>query len=329
MDGGNKSLLILQVLSILKEYTDEEHFLTQKEIKEKLLSLYGVECNRKTVAEKIDALVFFGYDICKNSGGGYFLASREFEPSEISFLIDAVFSSRSITGKNSKLLAEKLSAFLSKYRRKKYNYLYKSDEILRTSNKQLFHTIDILHDAISQKKQVEFSYDKVFFSKGRQEKQESRHYVASPYFLVNNQGRYYLVCNNSKFDDIANYRVELIKNIKILETDAKPITSVKNFDKGIDIAKYVNENIYMMSSVPVDATLRLENENAVNVVCDWFGQNTRVYQKGSEIFADVRANESALVYWCLQYGESATLVSPSETKEKIQKQIENLSKKYK
>lgn len=106
--SGNKSLLILYVLDILKEYTDDKHFLTQKQIKDKLETLYGIDCDRKTVAEKLEALGVAGYDIVKNSGGGCYLGTREFEPSEISFLIDAVFSSKSIDAKNSKALAEKI-----------------------------------------------------------------------------------------------------------------------------------------------------------------------------------------------------------------------------
>lgn len=328
-NSGNKSLLIMYVLSILKEYTDEEHPLTQKEIKDKIYSIYGAECDRKTIAEKIDALIFVGYDIVKLSSGGCYLGSREFEPSEISFLIDAVFSSKSIDSKKSKDLAMKLSLFLSKQTRKKYNYIYKSDEISRTSNKQLFYTIDILHDAIEQKKQVEFLYDRAFVSKEKQEKQNKKRYVVSPYFLVNNQGKYYLVCNYDYFDDIANYRLEQIKDIKILETPAKPIEKVKGFEKGLDIAKYANENIYMFSSESVSATLKLYNEYVVSSVYDWFGSSARIYTKGDEIFADIKVNENALVYWCIQYGESVELVSPQKTRDKIKKQIENLMKKYK
>ena len=329
VSSGNKSLLILYVLNILKEYSDESNPLTQKEIKEKLYNIYGVECDRKTIAEKIDSLIFAGYDVEKVASGGCYLGEREFEPSEISFLIDAVFSSKAIDSKKSKDLAKKLSAFLSKNKRKKYNYIHKSDEISRTSNKELFYTIDVLQQAIEEKKQVEFLYDRPFVSREMQEKQSQKRYVVNPYFLVNNQGKYYLVCNYDKFDDIANYRLEQIKGIKILDTPAKPVEKVKGFEKGLDIAKYANENIYMFSSNSVSATLKLANEYAVSSVYDWFGKNARVYAKDGDLFADIKANEQALVYWCLQYGDSVELISPSATREEIKAQIENLKRKYK
>ena len=325
---NNKKLSIIYILEILKEHSDEKHPLTQNDILKKLNDIYGMECERKSVGANIENLIEAGYDIIKCEGGGCYLGERDFEQSEISFLVDAVFSSKSIDSKKSRGLAKKISAFSSKYARKKYNYIYKSDEISRTNNKQLFYTIDILHDAIEQKKQVEFAYDRPYVSKQNQEKQQGKRYVVNPYFLVNNQGRYYLVCNYHYFDDIANYKLDQIKDIKILEKDAKPIEKVKGFENGLDIAKYANENIYMFSAETIDVVLKLSDEYAVGILTDWFGKNARIYQQNGEIFADVKANKKAIVYWALQYGEHFELLSPTQTREKIKSAIDNLKKKY-
>lgn len=326
--SNNKKLSIIYILEILKEYSDEKHSLTQSEILKKLYSIYGMECERKSVGANIDNLIEAGYDIVKCDGGGCYLGEREFEQSEISFLVDAVFSSRAIDSVKSRKLAEKISNFSSKYNKKKYNYIYKSNEISRTGNKQLFYTIDVLQDAIEQKKQVEFLYDRPYVSNENKVKQQSRKYVVNPYFLVNNQGRYYLVCNYDHYDDIANYKLEQIKDIKILETNAKPISKVKGFENGFDIAKYANENIYMFSADSVNATLKLSDEYSVSIINDWFGTNASVYQKNGELFADVKTNEKAIIYWCLQYGEHIELISPIAIRNKIKSAIENLEKKY-
>ena len=161
------------------------------------------------------------------------------------------------------------------------------------------------------------------------QKQQNKRYIVNPYFLVNNQGRYYLVCNYHYFDDIANYKLDQIKDIKILEKDAKPIEKVKGFENGFDIAKYANENIYMFSAETIDAVLKLSDEYAVGILTDWFGTNARIYQQNGEIFADVKANEKAIVYWALQYGEHFELLSPQQTREKIKQAIDNIAKKYK
>lgn len=107
--------------------------ISQNDIVIKINNIYGMTCERKSIATNIDSLIDFGYDIVKTNAGSY-LASREFEPSEIRFLVDAVFSSKSINSKHSRELAKKLSEFLSVYQRKQYKYVYKADELNRTDS---------------------------------------------------------------------------------------------------------------------------------------------------------------------------------------------------
>lgn len=323
---NNKKLSALCVLEVLKEYSDSNHMLTQAEIIKKVNSNYGLELERKSIGMTIDSLIDFGFDIEKTKTGCY-LAGRDFEPSEISFLIDAVFSSKSIDSNNSKKLAEKLSNFLSVYDRKKYNYICKADQIVRTNQKQLFYTIDILNEAIEKGLQVEFNYNRFYVKEN--EKKKNMRYKINPYFLINNQGRYYLVCNLDIFNEIANYKVELISNIKILDRQVKPITKLKNCENGVDMVKYANENIYMFHNKTINATLKIENEYSAEYVYEWFGKNARFYTRNEEIFADVSANEQALIYWCLQYGDTIELISPESTRKILKEKTKNIFEKYK
>lgn len=324
---SNKKMSLLCILWVLKEYSDENHPLTQSQIISKIEKHYGLELERKSISTNIDSLKDFGFDITKTEKGSY-LGQREFEPSEVSFLIDAVFSSRSIDSKRSRELAEKISKFLSVNERKKYKYICKADEIIRTDNKQLFYTIDILNEAIEKGKKVVFNYNRFYFDKNVREKKNQKSYIINPYFLINNQGKYYLVCNYDYYNEIANYKVDLISNIKILDKDIKPLTKLKGCENGVDMAKYANENIYMFHNKTITATLKIEDEYSVEYIIEWFGKNAKLYQKNNNIYADVTANEQAMIYWCLQYGDTIELVSPLETRLEIKKKIETLNKRY-
>ena len=324
---NNKKMSLLCILEILREFSDENNPLTQTEIINKIYNSYGLELERKSVSSNIESLKDFGFDIIKTASGCY-LGEREFEPSEITFLIDAIFSSKSIGSKHSIQLAEKLSKFLSVYQRKKYNYVYKADELARTNNKQLFYTIDILNEAIEAGKQVEFNYNRFYFDKKTQDKKQQKRYIVNPYFMVNNQGKYYLVCNYDYFNDIANYKVELISNIKILDKSIKPITKLKGCEQGVDIAKYANENIYMFHNKTINATLLIENEYSAEYVMEWLGKKAKFYEKDNKLYANVTANEQALIYWCLQYGDSIELISPLETRVQIKQKVEIINKRY-
>lgn len=321
MSGLNsKKMTIVYILKILQEYSDEEHLLTQQDIINKLYNGYGIECERKSVGANIDCLIDFGYDIIKQKNGCY-LASRDFDRSEISFLVDAIFSCKAINGKQAKDLSSRLSKTLSVYQRQKYKYLYKTEEVARTISKELFLNVEIISEAIERGKKIVFHYNKV-------SKPDSKRYFVNPYFMYNNQGKYYLVCGFHEKSGLANYKVDKISNISILEEDLLPIEKVEGYEQGLDISKYINENIYAFGGKAVRAVLRLYSSNMLDYLFEWFDNNTRVFEKEGALFAEVIANENALVYWCLQYGDNVELVSPQKTREEIKKIVTLMSERY-
>ena len=74
---GNKKMLNMLILDILKEYSDENHRLTQQEIIRLLKSNYDMECDRRSVKNNVECLKELGYDISMENG--YYLMDREFE----------------------------------------------------------------------------------------------------------------------------------------------------------------------------------------------------------------------------------------------------------
>ena len=333
-EGQSKRFTRFRVFEILNDFTNGDRHLKHTEIQEKLSSIYDIHIERKNVRECIDDINYLGepYGIYVNSekGDGAFLLSRVFEKSEIGFLIDAVFSSKSINQKQAQELTNKLQRFLSKEDRKSFYYVSKSGEITRTDNKLVFYNLDIILDAIAKGKKIKFKYNRYYLDSLKNEKMKNRKLVASPYYLVNNQGKYYLVCNNNYFNDIANYRIERMSDIEILDEEVKPIKSLEGCENGLDIAKYANENIYMFSNKAINAKIKIDNEYSISYVQDWFGENANIYQDkhDNKIYANIHVNEQALIYWCLQYGESIELIEPVSTREKIKVIIDNMKKKY-
>ncbi len=102
---GNKKMLNMLILEILRMYTDEEHSLTQQEIIRLLEKNYGMGCDRRSVKNNILSLKEMGYDISMEQG--YRLLSREFDDSEMRILIDSVLFSKSISTRQAKDLIKK------------------------------------------------------------------------------------------------------------------------------------------------------------------------------------------------------------------------------
>ena len=66
-----KKLLILQILEILRKYSDGRNPLTQAQIIELLRKHYGVDCDRKSVKRNIDALLDMNIDLNSQSSADY------------------------------------------------------------------------------------------------------------------------------------------------------------------------------------------------------------------------------------------------------------------
>lgn len=85
----------------------------------------------------------------------------------------------------------------------------------------------------------------------------------------------------------------------------------------------------MFNTNTISAKIKIHNPYAVNYVLEWFGKDTYISKEKDEIFATVRANETSLIYWCLQYGESVELVAPKSTRKEINEIVEEMWKRYK
>ena len=109
-----KKQLILWVLSVLNNESDENHPLTQVKIAEIISKVYP--CDRKTVCRNIKFLPAMGYPIKKSRRGFYF--NREISAGDIDFVKEAILSANGRNEEEKEELALKVARILTKqYRR--------------------------------------------------------------------------------------------------------------------------------------------------------------------------------------------------------------------
>ena len=324
----DKKLLPIYILDILKTYTDEKHSLKYSDIAEKLKEKLDIEVSTKTIARNVSALIEYGYDIIKKGNYGCALLSRYVDNSEMAYLVDGLFSSKVVTSQQAQNLMMNLTRDFSIYERKRYDYIYKADEIVRANNKSFFYNIDTISRAIEENKQISFTYNEILADKKLKTRHNGKKFIINPYFLINNHGKYYLVCNYDKYNSLSNYKVECISNIKILNTPIKPLDKLED-TKDFNITKYVNEHIYMFSGQTITATIKVANEKVINDIIDWYGEGVDIEIKDKEIFVSFNVNEQAFLYWALQYGLNIEIIEPAATREKYIEMLDKIANKYK
>lgn len=323
---GNKKMLNMLILEILKTYSDEEHRLKQQEIIRLLSRDYGMECNRRSVKNNVESLKEMGYDI--DMENGYYLADREFEDAELRMLIDSVLFSKNLSGTMAKRLIQKLESFGNKYFQAKVSHVAATSSLIRTENKQVLYTVNAINDAIDQKKKIKFRYKRYGIDKKMHDR--GKDFIMNPYQMVAANGRYYLLGNIDKYDNVTFYRIDKMSDVEILEDKAKPMGQVKGLEMGLDLPKHMAEHIYMFHGESVRVTLKCGEEMMDNLI-DWFGKDIGIYKEEEDsdnIIVRVTCNYDAMFYWALQYGPYVEIVEPKNLREDLSKAIEDMAQKY-
>ena len=322
---GNKKMLNMLIMEILWKYTDEDHALTQQEIL-KLLNNYGMECDRRSVRNNVLYLKELGYDISMEKG--YRLLSRDFDDSDLRILIDSVLFSKSISTKQARDLINKIRENLaSNYFNAKVSHVSNLPELNRTINKQAMYSLDALNDAIADKKKVSFIYNNIGTDFKLHPRREEP-YIVNPYQIVANNGRFYLIGNYDKYDNVAHFRIDKMTEVKILDEKIKPMSKVPELKNGLNLPKHMAEHIYMFSGESVVATLKT-TEDMMSELVDWFGRNISIVEnKDGYITVRVSCNRKAMRFWALQYGPYVEVLAPKELRESVKEDIDGMKKKY-
>jgi len=338
-----KKMLIINILDILRRYTDADHKLTQRQIMDILASEYQMEVDRKSIKRNLLNLIDFGYDIVyteteRTSANGKtetimtdWFINRDFDDSELRLLVDSILFSHQIPSTQRRELITKLEGLSNKYFESRVGHVKSVPEVIAT-NSQLFYTISVLDEAIDKKRQVIFSYgscDTKGKLKARKDSDDSvRHYQASPYQMVATNGRYYLICHRDNSDQLQNFRVDRIMDIELTDAAVKPLRSLAGYEGGLDLPKHMAEHLYMFAGPAVRVLFKV-SRSSLNHVFDWFGQGALVKETGDESAeVTVSVNEHAMRYWALQFNEYIEILEPTSLRESLKAEGKSLAKKY-
>ena len=322
---GNKKMLNMLILEILKKYSDENHALTQQEIIKHLRQNYGMECDRRSVKNNVLYLQELGYDISMEKG--YRLLSREFDDSELRILIDSVLFSKSISTRQAKGMIEKIRNLASNYFNAKVKHISNLPDLPRTSNKQAMYALDTINDAISEKRKISFIYNEMGIDFKLHPKRDEP-YIVNPYQIVANNGRFYIIGNYDKYDNVAHFRIDKMTEVRMLDERAKPMRQIPELKDGLNLPKHMAEHMYMFSgeSIPV----KLETtEDMMQELVDWFGKDFRVEKtEDGKIRARIICNAKAMRFWALQYGPYVEVLEPLSLRKQVIEDIEGMNRKY-
>lgn len=305
-------LNILYILEILREESDPDHVLSMADIRKKLSLYYGVNLDRRTITSAISDLIDFGIDISTfaDNGLGYYIVDRGFEKSETYLLMDAIFSLAYIDRNQCTELLRKIGKSQSKYQRSIDKYISQPDfyKSKRTSNKEVFLNIEIINEAIEENRQIEFTYLTYGLDKKLVPRRD-RPYKLNAYRILADNKNYYLLGTTPGFTNILSFRIDFIKDIKILG---------ENRDKfrNDDLNRLIEKATHAFFGRPSFIKIRFKEE-ILNYVIDQFGTDIKIRKDGEFYIADFLAPEKGLEYRALQFLPYVEVIEPKSVRESV------------
>ena len=264
----------------------------------------------------------------RGPGGGYYVASRDFELPELKLLVDAIQCSRFITQKKSDELIHKIESLTSEPQaRILQRQVYIADRI-KTMNESIYYNIDALHTAISAGVQITFQYFEWALNFDAKEKIQKRYrhngarYQVSPWALTWDDENYYMIAYEPVSDSIRHYRIDKMEHIVLTELQRQ---GQQLFRDRFNPADYSRKVFGMFSGEEKIVRLRCENR-FIGVLRDRFGAEMMIQPLEDGYFAvNVTVAVSPQFFsWVFGLGGGVQILEPPDVRQQFQQQLKQL-----
>ena len=309
---NNKSR-ILFLLDYLKRNTDEETPVSAAQLRREIRE-HGMNATATTLRDDIATLRESGYDILSEEENGvatwYKCVDRDWTPSEVQILADAVASSLFISKVKSNMLIERLSTLLGPGERKRLVPAIRVEDQMKAQNDQVLTVITRIRDAIDTDRRIRFRH----YVYTPELKQEPKHgglvYEVSPYATIWKQDRYYLVGWSEKHGSVASFRIDRMEVPEIIEEERRPAP------EGLKLEDNSDKIFWMFDGPEAKITLRFKPE-LMNQIVDRFGTELKLKNISEEsIDVTMTVHLSPTFYaWLFQYAGEMTIVEPEGIRE--------------
>lgn len=310
--SSRQKLRILKLLELLEQQTDESHQMTTAEIMEHL-QRQGIDADRKTVYDDLQALEDSGYDLIKNKGkkGGVRLMSRDFALSEVKMLVDAVQSSRFITEKKSIELTKKLGKLVSGHQEKALSRHFYNGNRIKSDNRAILYAVDAINEAINAGTELSFRYWNWSYDKQKIFRHDGQRYTVSPWELTIDDNNYYLIAYDEKSKSLRHYRVDKMADVTPTDLPRKGADQTRD----LSLPEYRAPQFGMFGGTAVTVNLHAPISMA-GVFIDRFGQDV-ILNKEDDQTISIRTNISPspqFYGWLFGLGKEVSITAPDHIK---------------
>lgn len=266
-----------------------------------------------------------------------------FSYDEINSLIEGILFSKTMTPEDGKKLIEKIENHLTtKFYPKGAKQICRVNEPQLTDKGRIRENLKMIQHAIDERVQISFRFCGYNRRKELEPVREEKDTV-SPYYLVANGGKYYLLaCKEMRINEelirkMSIWRVDLMGEMEIPGRDEKlgiPGIPALKKEKVKHLPKQWSEDFHlshlnMAFDEPVKIRLkitRVREKADYTFLHDWFGDTFRFVGKSDIV--EVKCSPFAMVNWALQYSDRVEVLEPESIRQQVAEKVRRLYEKY-
>lgn len=266
-----------------------------------------------------------------------------FSYDEINSLIEGILFSKTMTPEDGEKLIEKIESHLTtKFYPKGAKQICRVSEPQLTDKERIRENLKMIQQAIDKRVQISFRFYGYNRRKELEPVREEKDTV-SPYYLVANGGKYYLLaCKEMRINEelirkMSIWRVDLMGEMEIPGRDEKlgiPGIPALKKEKVKHLPKQWSEDFHlshlnMAFDEPVKIRLkitRVREKADYTFLHDWFGDTFRFVGKSDIV--EVKCSPFAMVNWALQYSDRVEVLEPESIRQQVAEKVRRLYEKY-
>ena len=308
---------MLHLIEILSQESDADHPITTNMMIEKL-SVYGISCDRRTLARDISQLQKMGYPVVSTKvkhSSAFFIDRHDFSIAELKVIIDALQASTVIPEDKTNLLIEKVANLGGSHCADLLHYNRICFNIRKQATNSALDSIAVIEESFKRQTQISFLYFKHDENGNRVYQRNAEVYVVDPIALIYTDDRYYLRCYNPARHEYRNYRIDRMEAVQHLDSyiGDQALISAE------ELATYTSKTIKMYGGEETEVTLEFA-EQLIDVVFDQFGFETKINRIDNNRYtATVKVQISSTFWgWFFQFPEQMRIISPDDVAKQCQ-----------
>jgi len=314
-------------MRIIEEHTDEEEMLSIHEIHGFIPETenVGIGAVREDVNSLEKSIVFPVLAVQEKNGmvKQFHYDGRLFEKHELRILMDMISAAKFIPKQERNKILMKIKHLTSRRIAEQLKNELRVADKPNHEEVGIVSFIQLLHEAVQNNQVIAFQYGDYNMDINFTLREKGNDYYVQPYELVWEKERYYLIGNFMSIDQIRQYRVDRMRNIRVMDEKFVP-------EPNLNIDKYISGMFHMFGGDTISLEVEF-NQSLLNAVVDRFGVDANInIQKNNNTFVlKTRAVDSkGLLQWLLRWGSDAKVLHPEKLIEAMKEEARKLYNRY-